>query len=74
MREVERLRERERERGGGKKLPSACDQPAANDVRTGGGVATPSAGMSPAHAWPDPIFVSPCNLVQALEFSLMTYL
>ena len=41
-----------------------------SEMRTEG-TSGPSAGMFPADG---SIFLSPCNLVQALEFSLMAYL
>ena len=70
VREVER--EAERERGAGKKLPSAFDQPTASEMRTEGTSRLHLLACSPPARRTDPIFVSPCNLVQALEFSLMT--
>jgi hypothetical protein len=73
VREVERLRERERERerGAGKKLPSACDQPAANEMRIEGTSRLDLLACSQlTHSRTDPTFLSPCNLMQALEFSL----
>ena len=71
----ERLRGWERERGAGKKLPSACDQPAASEMRTEGTSRLHLLACSPACCCPpaDPKKKSPCNLVPALEFSLMSY-